>query len=443
MSTLQAKALAGRVAPWKGHLAALLVAAPVFAGLLTFGADDEVPAAILALGQIIAALAVLLLMVRETPAALWRASLAPALLVAAAAGWAILGMTQPSRLAPDAASLALLKLVGLFATGLSAALTAQSRRMLRRMALWVAVLGVAYTMFSLWSGQVHPYTVWGEPKGAHAYRFTGTLMNANAAGCVFGMIGLVCLGLMHYLLKRTDLRESGLGHYAALALVSCGAIAAMGACVLTSSRTSLIAMVAIALVVILLEARRSNDRFVLIVTAIVLAGGIVMAGGQVVSRWETLTSDAGLRFAGYEHFAGGVFAAPWFGAGLGGFHAWHEAHLTAALAPAMWAYGAVHGALLQAALEGGAPYALFLTAAVLVAGAQVVAMLIKRRRGDVIANALLGAVILSFICASVDIALNVPAVAALAFALFGAAWGSVLGQGSKGLGPAVSEHRDA
>jgi ABC-type transport system involved in multi-copper enzyme maturation permease subunit len=443
MSGLRSKAPAHRVAPWKGHLAALLVAAPIFAGLMAFAADDDVPAAMLAVGQIIAALAVLSLMVRETPERLWRASLAPALLVAAAAAWAIVGMSLPNRLAPDAASLALLKLVGLFATGLSAALAAQSRRMLHRMALWFAMFGVAYTMFSLWSGQVHPYTVWGEPKGAHAYRFTGTLMNANAAGCVFGMVGLVCLGLMHYLLKRTDLRESSLGHYAALALVSCGAVAAMGACVLTSSRTSLGAMIAIALVVILLEARRSNNRFVLIAASIVLAGGVVMAGGQVVSRWGTLTSDAGLRMAGYEHYASGVFAAPWFGAGLGGFHAWHEAHLTAALAPAMWAYGAVHGALLQAALEGGAPYAVLLTAAVVVAGGQIVATLLKRRRGDVVANALLGAVLLAFICASVDIALNVPAVAALVLALFGTVWGGVLGQSSKGFDPAASEHRDA
>jgi hypothetical protein len=311
------------------------------------------------------------------------------------------------------------------------------------MALWLGVLAVAYTMFSLWSGQVHPYTVWGEPKGAHAYRFTGTLMNANAAGCVFGMVGLVCLGLMHYLLKRTDLRESGLGHYALLALVSCGAIAAMGACVLTSSRTSLIATIAIALVVILIEARRSNDRFVLIVASIVLVGGVLMAGGQVVSRWDTLTADAGLRLAGYEHYASGVGAEPWFGAGLGGFHAWHEAHLTSAVAPAMWAYGAVHGALLQTMLEGGAPYGLLLSAAVLVATGQVVALLLKRGRSDVVANALLGAVLLALICASVDIALNVPAVAALVCALFGAAWGSVLGQGSRGLGPALSEHRDA
>lgn len=443
MSGLQAKAPANRISPWKGHLAALLVAAPVFAGLLAFGADDDVLAAILALGQILAALLVLILMATETPSRLWRASLAPAILIAAALGWAILGTSRPGRLAPDAAALALLKLAGLFATALSAALAAQSRRMLRRMALWLGVLGVAYTMFSLWSGQVHPYTVWGEPKGAHAYRFTGTLMNANAAGCVFGMIGLVCLGLMHYLLKHTDLRESGLGHYAALALVSCGAVAAVGACVLTSSRTSLIATILIALVIILLEARRSNGRMVLIAGAILLVGGMVMAGGQVVSRWDTLTADTGLRLAGYEHFAQGVFAAPWFGAGLGGFKAWHEANLTVALAPAMWAYGAVHGALLQAALEGGVPYALLLTAAILVAGGQVLAMLRNGRRGDVVANALLGAVLLAIVCASVDIALNVPAVAALASALFGAAWGGVLGQGEKGLGSAASEHRDA
>lgn len=441
MSGLQAKAPAHRVAPWKGHLAALLVTAPIFAGLLAFAADDDVPAAILALGQILAALAVLMLTARETPAALWRASLGPAVLLAAAAGWAIFGMNRPDRLAPDTAPLALLRLIGLFATGLSAALAAQSRRMLRRTALWFGVLGVAYTMFSLWSGQAHPYTVWGEPKGAHAYRFTGTLMNANAAGCVFGMIGLVCLGLMHYLLKRTDLRESGLGHYAVSALVSCGAIAAMGACVLTNSRTSLITTLAIALVVILLEARRSNNRFVLIGASAVLVGGVVMAGGQVMSRWATLASDAGLRLTSYRHFGDGVAAAPWFGVGLGSFHAWHEANLTAAFAPAMWAFGAVHNALLQAALEGGAPYALLLAATVLLAAAQVVATLMRRRGGDVITNALLGAVVLAFVCASVDIALNVPAVIALVFALFGAAWGGVLGQGSKG--SATTEHRHA
>jgi hypothetical protein len=122
VSGLRAKAPVSRVSPWKGHLAAVLVVAPIFAGLLTFGADDDVPAAILALGQIIAALMVVLLLIRETPVELWRATLAPALLLAAAAGWAILGMNRAPGLVPDAAGLALLKLVGLFATGLSAAL---------------------------------------------------------------------------------------------------------------------------------------------------------------------------------------------------------------------------------------------------------------------------------------------------------------------------------
>ena len=442
MSALASTRPANRIPSWKGHLAAILTSAPIFAGLLVFAADNDVLASFLALAQILAALGVLLLLARDTPDSLWLRSLAPIACLTAAVAWSILGMTAPGRLATDAAPLEWLKIAGLVSGALSAALVAQSRRMLRRTAIWLAVFGVAYTMFSLWSGQVHPYTVWGEPKGAHTYRFTGTLMNANAAGCVFGMIGLICLGLMHHLFKRTDLRTSGLRHYAGLATVSCGAIAAVGACVLTSSRASLGAMALIALVLILLEARRSHDRFVLIVASIILAGGLVLAGGQVVSRWDTLAADAGLRLTGYAHYASGVVAAPWFGTGLGGFHAWHDTHLTPATAPAMWAYGAVHGAVLQAALEGGAPYALLLSAAVIVAAGQILAVAIKRRDGDIVANAMLGAGVLALVCASVDIALNVPAVAALACALFGAAWGSITSR-VRATSSARSEHRDA
>jgi len=406
------------------HVLCALVVVPLFLALAALGANEDPLAAIFAAIQIIGALAVIALLWNDAPARFWVRAAPCAILVALMIVWT-LGANRfaPMRLAPDAAPLELLKLTGLIGGALSAGLVGCSHRRFKRLALWLAIVGLVYTLFSLWAAQAHPLTVWGQSKGAHTYRFSGTLLNANAAGCVFGMIGLVSLGLMHQHLERLDLRTSGLRDFVAVALPACGMIAALGACALTVSRTSLAVTLVLALAITALAAHRSRNKIILGASIFLLVSGAIFAGGQVTSRWDTVSADAIARADTYAYYATGVTASPLFGFGLGSFKLWNETNLTAGNASVFWPNGAAHAALLQSALEGGAPYAILILAAMFVAAGQIVAKPPGGRSLDATAVGMLAAAVLAIACSFLDIALNVPALAAFAFVLLGAVWG--------------------
>lgn len=406
------------------HVLCALVVVPLFLALAALAANEDPLAAIFAAVQIVSALAVIALLWTETPSLFWERAAPCAALVALMIVWTLAtSRLVPMRLAPDAAPLEVLKLVGLVSAALAAGLVACSRRRFKRLAFWLAVIGLAYTLFSLWAAQAHPLTVWGQSKGAHTYRFSGTLLNANAAGCVFGMIGLVSLGLMQQQLERMDLRTSGLRDYVAVAAPACGMIAALGACALTVSRTSLGVTLVLALAITALAAYRSRNRIILGVSIFLLVSGAVFAGGQVTSRWATVSADAAARADTYAYYATGVAASPIFGFGLGAFRLWNETNLTPANASIFWQNGAAHAALLQSALEGGVAYAVLIVAALVLAIVQIVRKRPGARSLDAVAIGMLAAATLAMACSFLDIALNVPALAAFAFVLLGAVWG--------------------
>jgi hypothetical protein len=162
---------------------------------------------------------------------------------------------------------------------------------------------------------------------------------------------------------------------------------------------------------------------------LILAGvvGIMTVTGLTVSqigwRWDTLATDASQRAMAYAYYVRMAAAHPLYGAGLGGFHALNLSRLTPAAAPLLWDYGAAHSAWLQAWLEGGWPVAALTALAVTVLIVPALAGAVRRGLGN-LAGGALAAVLVSGVCASVDIALNVPAVCALACLLLGAAFGA-------------------
>jgi O-antigen ligase len=429
----------------RNRFASLAIAGMLFAQLLAFGADGGTGAAVFALVEIVSALVVILLAPEAASSPIWTRLAPIMLLFLAALAWAaapLLAAEAPMlaslrALAPDAIGLELLKLAGLGAMFVVGALIGLSRTRLRRFVFDVSVIGLVYILIALWIGQASPVSVWGQAKGAHAYRFTGTLLNANAAACVFGMLGLVSLGLMQSLLKRFDLREARLTDYLWLGLSVCAIVAAFGACVLTQSRTGLTLAAIAGAGMVVLEARRvarerdggMTNRVLLGCTGLVLAAGLGLGATQISSRWNSLLFDSQLRLDAYQHYIGAIAQAPWFGYGLGGFRGLHERLLTPELAPALWDFGAAHSALTQAALEGGLPFLLLLLAAFALITARIArprgASRRSARRGATLTG-IIAAAGLAVIFSFVDIALNVPAIAAFTVVLVGVAWGDAV-----------------
>jgi O-antigen ligase len=415
-------------------LVCAIAATVIFAQLIVFGANSNFLAGAFALVELAGGLVVMAVLRKEPRPALWDEIAPVGLVFAAALAWAAaplvlsaprLGLFPP--LAPDNVRLELIKLAGVAATVLMGALIGASRTRLRLLVHWLALAGLAYVFLALQAGQASPLTVWGQAKGAHSYRFTGTFLNANAAGCAFGMIGLLALGLAQHRLGRTDPRDASLWDYLILALAVCAAAAAFGACALTGSRAALALSLACGVWMIATVRLAGPGRMLRIaMAAVLLLAGLAFGANQIVSRWGFLISDMALRAEGYRHYFALLWARPWFGYGLGGFKALKQSTLSSALAPAIWDQGAAHLALLQAALEGGAPFlALLCAAGALMLRAFVRARAERRRRGA-LAQAAAAAVILALACSFGDIALNVPAVAALAALLFGAVWANAV-----------------
>jgi hypothetical protein len=410
----------------RNRIACGAAAAAVFAQLVAFGANSDFLAAVFAVVELACGLIVAGVLRDDERQGIWTKAAPPAILLFAAMIWgsAPLLFSRAAVLAPDAVSLELLKLAGVGATALSGVLIGMSRTRLRLLIHLLAVGGLAYVLLALWAGQASSIEVWGQPKGAHAFRFTGTFLNANAAGCAFGMIGLLALGLTQYRLSRTDLRHADVSDYAILTLAVCASVAAFGACALTQSRAALIVSLACGAWMIMSDRKRGGARLgVRLAAGALLLAGLALGASQIASRWHDFSGDFALRFQGYGHYLALLGSHPWFGYGLGSFKLLRQSTMTSALAAALWNQGAAHLALLQAALEGGLPFA-----ALLCLASGWMAVRIVRPRTDarrpIFSKAATAAVVLALVCSFGDIALNVPAVAALAALLFGAAWGS-------------------
>jgi O-antigen ligase len=397
----------------------------VYTQLVLFGSDSGLLAAFFGFADMVFA-AVVLVWVGERIAGRFAIALAMVLApILLAAAWAVLGARLGRPYAPDAIGLELVKLGGLAGLVAAGALIGRDRRRFEMLGSWFALAGLAFAVFSLILARIDPLTVWGVSKGAHTYRFTGTLTNANAAGCVFGMITLVSIGCGLGLVRKLESGDAPQSYYPRVALIACAVLSALSAMILTGSRTSLIVSLSLGVALVLATLRRHGRLTVRRTIAVfgVLIAGVVLAMSQVAGRWHTLSLDSQQRGLAYAHYMQLTGKAPWFGVGLGGFRPVNQAALTPADAPYLWDYGSAHSALLQAAMEGGWPYAALLALATL---ALILPMLAAAREGRLgaLGGGILAAGCLAGACATEDIALNVPAIAAFCALILGAGMGA-------------------
>lgn len=428
-------------------IAVALLVVGVVGPLAALGANTSLLAALAALLHLAAALGIVLMLGPSAPAKLWGSAGPPAVCLFSALLWAGLGLSGEPRqdwaeafraaagagahsLVPDDTALELVKLMSAAALGLAATVVGARARRLRLTAMLLAAAGGVYGLVSLGLHQNNPLEAFGVSKGSHAGRFTATLLNPNAAACVFAMLCVITTGLLSAQYNRMRAMAPALRARAwpALTLLLIVVFFFMGACALTKSRAGLIAALAGVALLLLLrrppwgKARRTLSPKAAWALAAGLAAAVAISGAGALHRAGDLASAAADRIEAYQHYLELARQAPLTGYGLGAFPIVGLHGLEAEEAAHMWNFRAAHNAPLQAALEGGGPYLGFLAvglalwAAAGLRPARPGARSI--RLGFALAAGVAGA------CSLVDIALQVPAVAAFAAAAFGLSVGA-------------------
>ena len=261
------------------------------------------------------------------------------------------------------------------------------------------------------------------------HRFAGLIGNANAAGIFYGMISLVSHGVARErwrdgrIRARTDVPIGAM-------LAVMGVIVTLVLVALSQSRTAIAATLVahFACNMGVLSRRRGRSAPVRWATpaVITIVAGVALwlSAGAVLDRYAALGAGGSQRIAILRHYIALANQAPLTGYGLGGFGTVNQRQLTPDTVLLVGDFGAAHNAPLQLAIEAGWPGLALVTLALgtlfwRIARAPAI-------RSNTISRAMLLAVAIAATGSMVDIALNVPAIAALSAALLGIAWGRSL-----------------
>ena len=415
----------GQVHPVDWALA-LAPVALVFGQLILLGANSGVLSAAAALTDTAALAALVLLSPRAR--SILPDILPVLLLILAAVVWAFL--VRSRSVVPAATPLEAAKLLGTAALLFCGVLAGARRARARLLCGALAAFGGVYALIGFWMYGVDPFRVMGVVKVAHAWRFTGTLLNANVAGVVFGVVGLTALGWLQSVFARA---RKGQTKPVLISIGLASVLINLTACGFTGSRTAFMTAVVLgaALCVAELVGTRSSDederkpRFLALTVAaglLILAAGLGV--GKIMDRQEAASDTVNTRLDALGRFTALAQQRPISGWGLGAFDQVNQSHLQPSSAVEQYDFGAAHSSVIQLLLEGGAPYLVLLAAA----GALILARIAVRWRwvADGWSRGLAAAVILAAICSIDDIDLNVPAVAGLAALVLGVLWGRAL-----------------
>jgi len=350
------------------------------------------------------------------------------ILVMSAAAWGL--ALQRVSITPAEAPLEAAKLLGLLSITICGVVAGVRRVRARLFCGLVAMTGGLYAIGAFWLYDADPFRVLGVVKVTHAWRFTGTLLNANVAGVVFGMIGLVALGWVRSLLGR---RVAGESRPVLVAAGVAAALIALVACGFTGSRLAFFWTVVFGAglcVIDVFKSRSAEAPHPAVRTAAIVAVGglVVLAAGLGVSKILIREESAADTFLGrldaLRRFIALAQQRPFTGWGLGAFDQLNQSTLNAMSAADMYDFGAAHSSLVQALLEGGVLYLFLLCTAGLVIVLQIAAN--WRLIVDGWSRGLVAAVALAAVCSLVDIDLNVPAVACMTGLMLGVLWGRAI-----------------
>lgn len=408
-------------AAWVGCGLATLAA---FGQLTALGANGALLSSLTAFGELVLAALVLMLFAADMGDDHWRDLIAPMLLLTGALAWTL--AAKP--LSPEAAQRELLKLAGAAAACLVGFLIGLRRRRAGLFVDMMVAAGGFYLLFCLALRQVEPFTVFGHSKGAHMWRFSGTLLNANGAAVVFG--GLALIAMAHMLSAFRQIPVLGAQTANLLRAGGSGVVAfvAAGGCAMTGSRVGFAALLLLGVAVLLLDrpiaGRQAGWKAWAPKAAmlVLLAAGVVLGGEPLLGRSTAYSADFAARLQGYGLYTALLAQAPLTGWGLGSFYLLNQASLDASNAAGLWSFGSAHCAPLQAAVEGGWPYLALLVAVFAVITFRIISGWTRIARSNIAGVGFVAASLLVVGASLVDIALNIPAVGNLMLLGVGLLW---------------------
>lgn len=411
---VRARQLPGR----PGRVSAALAPIALVAGFIARGFDGAAGQACAAL--LFAALAAIVVVEIDLPAAFWRRLWPPFALVLLGLAWALAVGWWPIGVLPDYALGRALAQAAALAALLAGAVLGGSAMARERVVDWLAILLTLVTVAGLalfWSGTDALFGTSVMRDG----RFTGLVGNANVTATISAAVALWAayrLDLHQRLTRRRWLtRRIGFGSVLVVNLLTVSlaasrlvfivlALALIGAAIVAARRAQ--------------RGRRRGRGAWAVALAVVL--GVSLFAGPLSRRFDTLGDAWSLRVEMWGHYAVLAGARPLTGYGLGAFPMVNEQSLTdPAFASAVWAVNSPHNLLLQWLIEGGVPLALAMLAAT-----GLIALPIGRgMAGRWIAadTALLGMIGVVVASAMIDLALDLSAVAALTLFLAGLLWG--------------------
>jgi hypothetical protein len=420
---------------WRLRAAAALLAGILLAQVIAIGANG----AFLAIGGdlLIFSGAILILVLTDPPSDYWKLSwpvlllLGGTLLWASLPGWPLARSAIPfvarahaEWLTPDLSGYGFCRMLGALAFLSVGSWIGYRRGGLRLFLALLVTAGLIDLILGLALRQYDPLHVWGFDKGIHTYRFTGTMLNANAAGSLFGVTAILALGL----LQDQLMNRVGQGVRSLLpAALAIAVVASYGGCIITQARTALALTTGAFLVLILYHARSRRallQRRNLIGLGIVVGamiGFALLVGGSTLQRFALLDRDGAERVAIWSHYWKLARLAPLFGYGPESFG---MASMRSLAAPdealRLWFVNSAHNEPISLVIEHGWPFLALLLWGMI---AMLAPFFRAGKRHSAAAVATFAALCLLVGESLVDIALDVPALSAYALALLGTLWG--------------------
>lgn len=407
---------AGALASWHPVGATLPSAALMGAlgvGLIFVGLDTGVGPGALAF---VAALFLLWQTVLGLPGpAFGKAIAVPFGLIGAALVWAVLASLAASGLAPDLAGHGAVGFLGGALTLLLAVIVGARRASIGPALEALVVAGSLDIAIGLLLRASRDYDLFPIWELWRSNRFLGTTNNANVTATICGTVAVLAL---HRLLAAGR-RGGGLAtpKNVGLILALVGSIAALG---YTASRAGL-ALTGVGLAIVIAHHRQR--------LGLTMGIGIValsLVTGRVLERFGFLERGIADRQDIWAHFGAIALQSPVFGYGLGSFPMINAAYPGDSItAGKLWTVNSPHNLVLHLMLDAGIPYLLLLSAAaILILWPIAIALGRRRIGGDVIAA--LAAAAIPTGSSMVDIAVEMPAIAAMVLILVGLCWGQAL-----------------
>lgn len=356
----------------------------------------------------------------------WRRTWPVMALMVAAWAWIAavsLGWWGSHHLAPDIAPPGLIGFAGLIAALLCGALIGYRGVQSARIADWLLFFGTLSLLWALTMGSdAAPLPAIGMDED----RFLGTLSNANASAAIFvGLAGLTLARLLQHGPQPWAHRSAASGfrtvaYWIVILLMLCATL-------LTGSRSgTVIGLLVLSLILLRgVQSRVSLRVAGPILGAIVLVAAVLFSS-IVLQRFQVLPNEILVRLLIWKHSWALVTQSPLTGYGINGFSMASAGGTTDALAAqALWTVNSPHNIVLRLLIDGGWPYLLLTTAALLAIAVPIIRAAWGRRL-DIMDWGFIGAVGAAIASSQIDIALEFPAIAAATMSWIGLLWGRAI-----------------